>query len=71
MRKKGYWSLILSLVMALVACDQKHDHKGKTPLVEVAGKFLYKEDLQTVLPLNLELGGRYSVVRQGRRQYPR
>lgn len=43
----------MSLVMALVACDQKHDHKGKTPLVEVAGKFLYKEDLQTVLPLNL------------------
>lgn len=52
MRKIGYWGIVLALVV-LSACERKHDHKGKTPLVEVAGKFLYKEDLQAVLPLNL------------------
>lgn len=45
--------LAFGLVMAMSACNQEHDHKGKTPLVEVAGKFLYKEDLQTALPLHL------------------
>ena len=39
--------------MTLGACSQKHDHKGKTPLVEVGGKFLYQEDLQAALPLSL------------------
>ena len=45
--------MIGCLLMTLGACSQKHDHKGKTPLVEVGGKFLYQEDLQTALPLNL------------------
>lgn len=44
---------MVCLVMSLVGCTQKHDHKGKTPLVEVSGKFLYQEDLQAALPLNL------------------
>jgi RNA recognition motif-containing protein len=44
---------VLALVAVLVSCEQKHDHKGKLPLVEVAGKFLYQEDLRKVLPLNL------------------
>ena len=47
------WVWILCLLMSLVGCTEKHDHKGKTPLVEVGGKFLYQEDLQTALPLNL------------------
>ena len=41
------------LVTALWGCDRQLDHKGKTPLVEVAGKFLYQEDLHAALPLNL------------------
>lgn len=53
MRKIRILWLVFGLVTMLCACDQEHDHKGKTPLVEVAGKFLYKEDLQMVLPLNL------------------
>ena len=44
---------MLALVAMLFSCEQKHDHKGKLPLVEVAGKFLYQEDLRIVLPLNL------------------
>ena len=34
-------------------CGPEHDHKGKTPLVEVAGEYLYKEDLQAALPFNI------------------
>lgn len=44
---------MLCLLMSLNGCTQKHDHKGKTPLVEVSGSFLYQEDLQAALPLNL------------------
>ena len=44
---------MLCLLGALGSCTQKQDHKGKKPLVEVGGKFLYQEDLQGALPLNL------------------
>lgn len=44
---------VFCLLMALASCSQKHDHKGKTPLVEVGGKFLYQEDLSAALPRNL------------------
>ena len=47
------WALMIGLVMALGGCTEKHDHKGKTPLVEISGMFLYQEDLQAALPLNL------------------
>ena len=53
MDKLYKWAWLLCLVMSFVGCTQKHDHKGKTPLVEVSGKFLYQEDLQAALPLNL------------------
>lgn len=44
---------LLFVVCFLSACGQKTDHKGKTPLIEVAGEFLYREDLQSVLPDDL------------------
>lgn len=36
-----------------MACKEQYDHKGKAPLVEVEGNFLYKEDLMSVLPVGL------------------
>lgn len=48
--------ILVFLLIALFvcgACKEKHDHKGKTPLVEVDGNFLYKEDLMSVLPVGL------------------
>lgn len=36
-----------------VSCGKQYDHKGKTPLVELDGNFLYREDLQSVLPPGL------------------
>ncbi len=48
-----YWKVICLLAATLMGCSQEHDHKGRTPLVEAAGEFLYEEDLRAALPLNL------------------
>lgn len=45
--------VLLLLFCFFTACGEKHNHKGKTPLVEVSGEFLYKEDLQTVIPVGI------------------
>lgn len=50
MRTTSFGLLILFLCMA---CGEHHDHKGRTPLVELNGKFLYQEDLHAVLPADL------------------
>lgn len=47
--------VLLLLLCFFTACSEKHDHKGKTPLVEVSGKFLYQEDLKSVLPVDLSV----------------
>ena len=47
------WGVILVIAAAMTGCGQEHNNKGKTPLVEVSGEFLYKEDLQAALPLNI------------------
>ena len=46
------WGVILVIAAPMTGCGQEHNHKGKTPLVEVSGEFLYKEDLQAALPLD-------------------
>ncbi len=46
------WGVLLVIAGVLSGCGPEHDHKGKTPLVEVAGEYLYKEDLQAALPFN-------------------
>ena len=43
---------ILSILFC-AACSEQHNHKGKTPLVELDGNFLYREDLQSALPARL------------------
>ncbi|MBE6287757.1 MAG: peptidyl-prolyl cis-trans isomerase [Mediterranea massiliensis] len=48
------WLWMFFFLFAL-SCAEKHDHKGKRPLVELDGNFLYKEDLQNMLPLNVTL----------------
>lgn len=52
MRQKRRWNILVA-VLLLAGCTPSADHKGKTPLVEVAGNFLYKEDLQAVMPIGL------------------
>lgn len=43
----------LFIILLCAACSEQHDHKGRTPLVELDGNFLYREDLQSVLPAGL------------------
>lgn len=50
MRITGF--LLISL-LCCVSCAEKQDHGGQTPLVEVDGNLLYKEDLQAVLPVGI------------------
>ncbi len=46
-------TMAVLMLFAFNSCKTEHDHHGKTPLVEVDGQFLYREDLQAVLPLGL------------------
>lgn len=45
-----YKIALFLVLIVLAACHTEHDHRGKTPLVEAGGQFLYREDLQTVIP---------------------
>lgn len=44
---------MLCTLVVVCGCAPQYDHKGKNPLVEVSGKFLYEEDLRQAMPLNL------------------
>ena len=41
------------LPLLLASCHEDYDHKGKTPIAELQGYFLYREDLASVLPVGL------------------
>ena len=43
----------LLILLFCGSCKERHDHGGRTPLVELDGNFLYHEDLQLVLPADL------------------
>lgn len=43
----------LLIILFCAACSEQYDHKGRTPLVELDGNFLYREDLHSVLPVGL------------------
>ena len=47
MKKRGY--PLLGLAVVLAACGSPTDHRGKTPLVEVDGNFLYAEDVKPLV----------------------
>lgn len=43
---------LLSILLC-TACNRQYENKGRTPLIEIDGNFLYREDLQSALPGNL------------------
>lgn len=45
--------ILLLCLCLFAACSEKHEYKGKIPLVEVGGEVLFKEELTAVLPPNL------------------
>lgn len=51
MKQTTYVAILIMLLC--VACKTEHDHRGRTPLVEVDGNFLYREDLRSALPQGL------------------
>ena len=48
------------LLSMTVSCTETVDHKGKNPLVKVGKNYLYQEDLQKVIPV--EITGKDSAV---------
>lgn len=44
---------ITLLFALLVGCGKGTDHRGRTPLAEAEGQFLYLEDLRKVMPVDL------------------
>lgn len=46
-------SIVLTVAILLAGCSQAVDHQGKTPLASVGQDFLYKEDLEAVMPVGL------------------
>lgn len=51
MKKLNFW--FGGIMMLLTACSSDVNHHGKTPLVEVDGVFLYKEDMKPSMPVGL------------------
>ena len=49
--RKGVVLLLWALLM--VACGESIEHNGKTPLMRAGNSFLYREDLQKILPYGL------------------
>lgn len=46
-------SIVVAGLITLAGCSQAIDHNGKTPLVGIGKDFLYKEDLEAVIPVGL------------------
>lgn len=44
---------LFTFALLLAGCTASYDHKGKTPVVQVGKDFLYREDLEAVMPVNL------------------
>jgi hypothetical protein len=50
--KRAFIPLYILFLLS-TACSKQSEHNGKAPLVEVNGHFLYHEDLQSAIPINL------------------
>lgn len=53
MRRMAKLSIVVTLCIVLAGCGQTVNHNGKTPLVGIGQDFLYKEDLEAVIPVSL------------------
>ncbi len=53
MYMKLHRAYLWGLLTLLAACGGETDHRGRTPLVEVDGAVLYKEDVKASMPMGL------------------
>lgn len=44
--------MLFSLLLLLAACSGKKSENGRTPILEVEGRFLYKDEIESIIPLN-------------------
>ena len=57
------WCVLCTLT-ALASCQKQVEHGGKTPLVQVGNRFLYKEDMSLALPYGLSGADSVEFVRK-------
>ncbi len=57
------WLVIIIMAMC-ISCKKEYDHHGRTPLVELNGRFLYYDEIQSVLPLSLSASDSVAFVEQ-------
>ena len=55
---------MLCAVLAMAACQEKVEHGGKTPLVQVNDRFLYQEDVAQTLPYGVTGTDSAALVRE-------
>ena len=56
--------IVIILMSLCVSCKKEYDHHGRTPLVELDGRFLYYDEVQAVLPLSLSAADSAAFVEQ-------
>lgn len=47
------WFAVWCMCVVCLSCERQAKHHGLSPLVEVAGKYLYREDLRKAMPMSL------------------
>ena len=56
--------IVIILMSLCVSCKKEYDHHGRTPLVELDGRFLYYDEVLAVLPLSLSAADSAAFVEQ-------
>lgn len=56
--------LVIMIMVMCISCKKEYDHHGRTPLVELNGRFLYYDEIQSVLPLSLSASDSVAFVEQ-------
>lgn len=56
--------LVIMIMAMCISCKKEYDHHGRTPLVELNGRFLYYDEIQSVLPLSLSASDSVAFVEQ-------
>lgn len=61
--KKIITAALLPAILFCFSCEEKIDHKGKTPLASVGNKYVYKEDVARFYVANLPINDSVAFVR--------
>ena len=62
-------SFVLLLLFSLSSCRNAVEHGGKTPVVQVGNRYLYQEDIASLLPYGLSVADSLAFVRDFTRKW--